>query len=498
MGQAFPSVSTVRGQIEISFRKTNLISGTGSAARIVGTNNLVLRGDVADIDWDCILDGRTVPREPYFPETANNWWFCTFSDLVAGAHTIGLRVKTSGRSFLFDQIQFMPSGIVEGEVVAAARDDANLQYSSGWEPWEGLAHLTLVRGSTATFRFNGKFNAFLRVVPDTVLILALIAGTGVSLWAVFPENFPQNPGDATYTLDGGSAVNFIIPGGGAISQFNRRIFEISGLSPGIHTITLQYTSGGSSTPLVVERFLIEGGTNLRAPAANTTTELPDIGPGSLEGTGSSGPTGTPNKPGPSLPGSGQVPVGAIVGAIIGALILINLVVGVVWLRKRRRIRLQKDSSPARSSMPARFEPFVPPHPSVQSKRGPVFDSRYISNYDSYLDTAPFADSTHRLDTPPNTNNHNSPASPASAATSAPLPPSSHTPPSPTAQAQPLPLALQPGNGQNPKNSGFNIPMNEAPSSNRSRAVFHEDSGIRLRPGAAEEDVVEYPPMYSKL
>ncbi|KAJ2926129.1 hypothetical protein H1R20_g10968, partial [Candolleomyces eurysporus] len=129
----------------------------GSAARIVGTNDLVLRDDVADIDWDCILDGRTVSREPYFPETANNWWFCSFSDLIAGAHAIGVRIKTSGRSFLFDQIQYMPSGIVDGEVVAAFRDDADLQYSNGWEPWEELAHTTLVRGSTATFRFNGKF-----------------------------------------------------------------------------------------------------------------------------------------------------------------------------------------------------------------------------------------------------------------------------------------------------------------------------------------------------
>ena len=123
----------------------------------MGTNDLVLKDGVADIDWDCILDGRTVTRENYFPYTENNWVFCSFSDLVAGAHTIGLRVKTSSRSFWFDQIQYRPTGTVENEVVAATRDDADLEYSSGWAPLANVAFNTLIRGSTATFKFMGEF-----------------------------------------------------------------------------------------------------------------------------------------------------------------------------------------------------------------------------------------------------------------------------------------------------------------------------------------------------
>ncbi|KAJ2926125.1 hypothetical protein H1R20_g10966, partial [Candolleomyces eurysporus] len=553
----------------------------GNAARIMGTNDLVLRDGVADIDWDCTLDGRTVSRENYFPYTENNWVFCSFSNLVAGAHTIGVRVKTSGRSFLFDQIQYRPSGTVEGEVVAATRDDADLQYSSGWGPLANVAHNTMVRGSTATFRFTGEFNAFFRVASDTVLILVLIIGTGVSLWAMFPKELPRNPGDATYTLDGGSAVSFTIPGGGDISHYNRRIFGISGLSRGTHSITLQYTSTGGSTPLVIGQFLIEGGTNLRAPAPGSgsgpttdgttssptsrasdatttplpTTGLPDIVPGASElsslatsvasanvpgqtdqtatavtgGNSNGGGAAAPGDSNSSLSGNGggngdqvgttstksQTPVGAIVGAILGVLFLIILVLGLIWYRRRRRIRLQNDfsefsmtrdghmqqqqSPPPTSHYAAATVPTynegsdgpsmvsmgaaVPPHPAAQTKRGPVFNSRYISNHDPYHDSAPFADSTQQLIPP--ANNYNSP-------------------PPPPPQVQPVLQPLRPVQGQGHHQNSGSISTSEAASSgyadsnvssNRSRAVFHEDSGIRL-PAHAAEEVVEYPPMYS--
>lgn len=130
---------------------------TGNAARIMGSNNdLTIKDNVADVDWDCILDGRTVTKENPFPYAENNWVFCSFSNLVAGEHTIGLRVKTTAKTFWFDQIQYRPSGTVQNEVVAATRDDADLQYSSGWGPLANVAHSTLVRGSTATFRFVGE------------------------------------------------------------------------------------------------------------------------------------------------------------------------------------------------------------------------------------------------------------------------------------------------------------------------------------------------------
>ncbi|KAJ2915936.1 hypothetical protein MD484_g4483, partial [Candolleomyces efflorescens] len=536
---------------------------TGNAARIMGTNNdLVVRDGVADIDWDCILDGRTVRREDFFQYAENNWVFCSFSNLVAGSHTIGVRVKNSSKTFWFDQIQYRPSGTVQGEVVAATRDDADLQYSSGWGPLANVAHNTLVRGSTATFRFTG---------------------TGVSLWAMYPRELSHNPGDATYTLDGGSAVSFTIPGGGDTSHYNRRIFQISGLSQGTHTIRLQYTSSSGSTPLVVGQFLIQGGTNLRAPApgsggsgttaddtttasprtSNTiTTSLPttgmaDIVPGASEltslatsvasadipgqtdlatttVTGGDSITGAP-APGASdssLTGDGgdgnggqvgststgnQTPVGAIVGAILGALLVIVLVLGLLWYRRRRRIRLQNDvgqfsmtrdghgymPQPQQSPATPNYGSPVPihsessdgrsmvsmgaaalPHPATQTKRGPVFNSHYISNHDPYRDVAPFADSTHQLIPPANNNIYNTP------------------PPPP--QVQPILQPQRHGQSQGHHQNSGSISMSEAASSgyadsnvssNRSRAVYHEDSGIRLPPPEAEQ-VVEYPPMYS--
>lgn len=386
---------------------------------------------------------------------------------------------------------------------------------------------------------------------------------------MYPQELPRNPGDATYTLDGGSPVSFTIPGGGDISHYNRRIFSVSGLSRGTHTITLQYTSSGGSTPLVVGQFLIEGGTNLRAPApgsgsgttngdtsttttrpSDTTTTslpsgLPDIVPGAADltslatsvasasipgdptGAATVGPGGSQSTGGAKAPGDSdssfsgngngdqvgtssrnQAPIGAIVGAILGALALIILVLGLIWYRRRRRTKLQNDlangqfsmtrdgytdQSPPMShyaaSVPIHNEPneslmaSVPQHPAAQTKRGPVFNSRFISNHDPYRDTpTPFTDSTHQL-IPPATN---------------------HASPAPSLQSgyQPAFQPLRAGPGHQPSGS---ISASEAPSSNytdsnvsstRSRAVFHEDSGIRLPPQTAEGDIVEYPPMYS--
>lgn len=123
----------------------------------MGTNDLNIDANgVADPDWDCLLGGQVVAKQSYFQYVENNWVFCSFQDLTAGQYTIGLKVKTKGRTFWFDQIQYRPTGVVQNEVVATTRDDADLSYSKGWAALANVGYNTLVGGSTATFRFIGR------------------------------------------------------------------------------------------------------------------------------------------------------------------------------------------------------------------------------------------------------------------------------------------------------------------------------------------------------
>lgn len=117
------------------------------------------------------------------------------------------------------------------------------------------------------------------------------AGTGVSLYAMFPTELPHNDGQATYSIDGGPTTTFTIPGGGDISVYNRKIFEVTGLSKQDHTIVITYTSTSSSTPLVISQLFIEGGTNQRASASGSGGGSPG---GGASGGGSTSITTTSN------------------------------------------------------------------------------------------------------------------------------------------------------------------------------------------------------------
>ncbi|TEB33267.1 hypothetical protein FA13DRAFT_1627518 [Coprinellus micaceus] len=525
---------------------------TGSAARIKGTTALQIdSAGVPNPDWECILDGRVVKRANPFQYVENNWVFCAFDNLPGGEHTIGLNAKPKGRNFWFDYIEYRPTGTVDNEVVVAGRDDADLSYSTGWAALANVGHNTMIRGSTATFRF---------------------IGTGIGLYAMFPTELPHNEGQATYSIDNGPSTTFTIPGGGDISVYNRKIFEVTGLSKQAHTIVITYTSTGRTTPLVVAQMFIEGGTNVRAsassngggssggssssgssttvttanpntstisvvdPSTNTaaaaasgtfstsssttpgTVILPgdNATPSDVAGSPSdakSGGSGSASDPaGSSADGSSSsqsnTPIGAIVGAVLGAIAVLLLLFLLMWYRRRRRIQLRHDagyqSSPFSMTRNGHHSPDPPAmytnqpipsisavhgseppliddtlsgttpsssmqasvYPAVHSKSGPAFNSPYISNHSPYNDGV----------------------SPNEAVSS-------------VTRLVPNRLHHQHHHQQSSVDhsvsaySGYTTHTNSSLSSAPSRAVFHEDSGIRL-PAPNSQGIVEYPPMYS--
>lgn len=97
-------------------------------------------------------------------------------------------------------------------------------------------------------------------------------------------------------------------------MFNRKILEVDGLRKQAHTVVLAYASDGGSTPLTVSQILVEGGTNLRAPAS---------------GSGCSGK---------------RTPVGAIVGSVLGGVAALLLLFILVWHLRRKRARLRDDAA----------------------------------------------------------------------------------------------------------------------------------------------------------
>lgn len=117
-----------------------------------------------------------------------------------------------------------------------------------------------------------------------------------------PTELPHGASDATYAIDDGSDVPFVIPElKGTISEYNRRMFETPLLSAGRHTITITYRSGTDSTPLALGNLLITGGTNKRAIDAPTNPESGDTGNTGGNGSGGSanngGNGGSNNTPG---------------------------------------------------------------------------------------------------------------------------------------------------------------------------------------------------------
>lgn len=136
-----------------------LITPTGNAARIRGTPDLQFDSTGVtnpDLDWECTLNRTSVKGANTFQSAGNYWTLCKFEDLPSGQHTVGLIVKTEGRRFWFDYIEYQPIGMVDNQVLRASRNDLDLSYEGSWAALADVAQHTMVKGSHVTFKFIGE------------------------------------------------------------------------------------------------------------------------------------------------------------------------------------------------------------------------------------------------------------------------------------------------------------------------------------------------------
>ncbi|KAF8159321.1 hypothetical protein B0H34DRAFT_399017 [Crassisporium funariophilum] len=502
----------------------------GSNGAIFGTNNIKTTNGVQDPTWECLIDGVNVPISSIFPYTENQWTFCSWDSIQAGSHTITVRVKSKGQAFLFDRFSYLPTpGVnVQNADISVSFTDSALDYGSGWGGLGTIARMAPAAGAVVNFPFYG---------------------TGITWMGVTPKELPQDPSTATYSFDGRAATTFTLPGKpGTNTQYNQRIFSAGGLPLGQHTLTVTSRGANSQTPLVLAGLIIENGATVPPVASpppgnnplppntptNSTTSIPTtkttsttvggplllptdlpVDPGGKSGSnGGNGTTidnpGTSGNSNGSAGNSGATgesrnatPIGAIVGGAIGGLALIVLIILAMLCYRKRNRRKEHFSEYIKpfntSAAPINYHDdtrsdsgsYAPQQMAHAGNSQGVYTKQASANQNQSQDRA--------ISGYPNTipsfyPNPSTPFTPGRSSYYPSAPSSEASVPSSNGSSAPLIHAnrLQPNRGL----SKYQESLTESSQPTSSRDVFHEDSGIRMRPNPPPTVIVEHPPMYT--
>lgn len=138
------------------------------------------------------------------------------------------------------------------------------------------------------FELNERNNAFI--------------GTGITWMGTIPTELPQGSATAEYSIDSQSTTTFTLAGhSGSSTQYFQEFFQVGGLSAGHHTLVVTSRGKTSLTPLVLNNFIIHGGSFPEPADPNPGTSTG--GTGSSGGSGSTSGSGGSGGSGSSNPGS---------------------------------------------------------------------------------------------------------------------------------------------------------------------------------------------------
>ncbi|PPQ97527.1 hypothetical protein CVT26_006530 [Gymnopilus dilepis] len=257
-------------------------SFTGTKVTVLGSNNRVNNSGTLDPSWNCFVDGSAIGPTPYFQYAENNWSFCNKDSLSDGPHVITVNATvTSGHTFWFDSIQYVPSASdnLSQKSVLVDNHDSSLQFGSGWAALGGTANLTSVPNSIFTYEFTG---------------------TSLSWYGFIPTELPHEQATASYTIDGGQPTTFLLKGlpqNAGTTVYNQKFFQTPSLSDGDHKLVVTYLGSGKVTPLTLDYLIVQQGSQSSSSSSGNN--------GGGNGGGAAQGSNTPNTGGASGPTSTQ-------------------------------------------------------------------------------------------------------------------------------------------------------------------------------------------------
>ena len=139
---------------------------------MLGTSAVTNSSGTVDPRWECFVDGNSIGSEPPFVTHQNNWPLCVAPTLPDGEHVVTLNVTSSGRSFYFDQIKYLPTHNAESQpsdvIVIVEQTDPSISYTGEWRNVNDSAMSTSQVGATVGVNFTGplSISSFIRKDPN--------------------------------------------------------------------------------------------------------------------------------------------------------------------------------------------------------------------------------------------------------------------------------------------------------------------------------------------
>ncbi|KAF9532761.1 hypothetical protein CPB83DRAFT_580455 [Crepidotus variabilis] len=422
---------------------------TGTEVAILGTTSVRNDSGVIDPQLQCFVDNISIGVQQPFAYTENNWCLCKIENLVDGHHTITANVTVmKNQTFWFDRIEYKPSeehNLAE-QAISISNADPALRYGSGWSNLGGFTNITTKKGSSLQYEFYG---------------------VSLSWFGPILGELPPGQSMGTYSVDGGAPSTFLLQGrpkgGGTV--FNQKFFETPKYQMGRHNLTVIYQGSESTTPLTLDRIIVQNGT------------LPS----------------QPLQPPPVAASAKSFHVGGIVGSVIGAILAVAIIilVSIYLCRNPRKWRRLKEKHCSRISPPM-IEPFryVPVQPSFPQ---PIHHAGEVSSWSGsghgltlQFNHLPISRVGHPSSPMYRMSGDSTNASPISG-------PVLHYPISSKAREARLSRQRSSPSVPHPRSSTITSLPSPAGSG---RYLMHIDSGYRLPDSPMLETVEEIPPQYT--
>lgn len=288
--------------------------------------------------------------------------------------------------------------------------------------------------------------------------LLVVLGVSVSLLGFIPgANFPLKSSSATYSVDGQSPINFVVPGlssPNASQLFHQVLFTTGQLSAGQHQLVVTHQGNVSAAPLALDYFVLQTGP---LPSGSSST-------GSTPTSSSSSTSSTTKK--------------AIIGGVVGGTILLLLLLSILFLFIRRRKNKNRGKPDDSHDI---VDAFTAPTLTLAPQ---LIDTKFKTT------DRPTAASNVIPRLPPTDTGPSMPALPALRHPNSSLP-VIISPPSP----QPLTNVPDGTTTRGPEaETAYLTKPSAVPPRGDGRFLRHEDSGIRMP--AADDEPVELPPFYT--